>query len=76
MQDGNRNDLLQQAQLALICCDAGLTVSADLQIGGFDTHQNHDANHRESLQRLTNGITYLWDTLRSQGQRARSLPRR
>ncbi len=60
-QDGNRNDLLQQAQMALICAGSGLTVATDLETGGFDTHSNHDNNHRTALQRLTNGITYLWD---------------
>jgi hypothetical protein len=66
-KDGNRNDLLQQAQMALICANAGLTVACDLEIGGFDTHQNHDANQGTALQRLTNGITYLWDTAEQLG---------
>jgi hypothetical protein len=66
-QDGLRNDLLQQAQMALICSAAGLTVACDLEIGGFDTHSNHDNNHGPALQRLTNGITYLWDTAEAMG---------
>jgi hypothetical protein len=66
-RDGNNNPLLQQAQLALICFNAGLTVACDLEIGGFDTHGNHDTEHRSSLQRLTNGIEYLWDTAEAMG---------
>ena len=66
-QDGLRNDLLQQAQMAMICSAAGLTVACDLEIGGFDTHSNHDNNHRTALQRLTNGVTYLWDTAEAMG---------
>jgi hypothetical protein len=66
-KDGLRNDLLQQAQMALICAEAGLTVACDLEIGGFDTHQNHDANQGTALRRLTNGITYLWDTAEQLG---------
>jgi len=66
-QNGNRNGLLQQAQVGLICCDAGLTVACDLETGGFDTHGDHDNNHTTALQRLTNGITYLWDTAEQMG---------
>ena len=60
-QDGFRNPLLQQAQLALVCLSSGITVAADLEIGGFDTHGNHDTNHTTALRQLTNGITYVWD---------------
>jgi hypothetical protein len=66
-KDGFRNPLLQQAQLALVCCNAGLTVACDLEVGGFDTHQNHDAAHRGPLMQLENGITYLWDTAEALG---------
>ena len=64
-KDGFSNPLLQQAQLALVCCNAGLTVACDLEIGGFDTHQNHDVAHRSALMQLENGIAYLWDYMRS-----------
>lgn len=66
-KDGFRNPLLQQAQLALVCCNAGLTVACDLEIGGFDTHQNHDVAHRGPLMQLANGITYLWETAETLG---------
>jgi Protein of unknown function (DUF1501) len=66
-KDGLSNGLLQQAQLALTCCSAGLTVACDLEIGGFDTHGNHDVEQRNALMRLTNGIMYLWDTAESLG---------
>jgi hypothetical protein len=66
-ENGFNNPLRQQAQLALICCSAGLTVACDLEIGGFDTHQNHDNSHRPQLQQLENGITYLWDTAEELG---------
>jgi hypothetical protein len=65
--DGQRNSLLPQAQMALICMQAGLSVSADLSTGGFDTHTNHDASHAPSLRRLTNGVTYLWETAEAMG---------
>ena len=66
-KDGLRNDLLPQAQIALSCVAAGLTVAFDLELGGFDTHSNHDNSHRQALMRLTNGITYLWDTAEALG---------
>ena len=66
-KDGFNNGLLQQAHLALVSCGAGLTVAFDLEIGGFDTHSNHDNSHRTSLQQFTNGITFLWDTAEQLG---------
>jgi hypothetical protein len=66
-KDGLRNDLLQQAQMAMVCCSAGLTVACDLEVGGFDTHQGHDNSHSTALRRLTNGVLYLWDTAESMG---------
>jgi hypothetical protein len=66
-KDGLNNDLLQQAQLALTCCSAGITVACDLEIGGFDTHGNHDNEQGEALMRLTNGLIYLWDTAEALG---------
>jgi uncharacterized protein (DUF1501 family) len=66
-KDGLGNDLLQQAQLALTCCKAGITVAADLEIGGFDTHGDHDNEQREAMMRLTNGILYLFDTAEALG---------
>jgi hypothetical protein len=66
-KDGFKNNLLQQAQLALLCYDAGLTVSCDLLLGGFDTHQDNDGRQGEALSTLANGVTYLWDTAEAMG---------
>lgn len=66
-KDGLGNELLRQAQLALSCCSAGITVACDLEIGGYDTHGMHDASHRTALMRLTNALIYLWDTADSLG---------
>lgn len=66
-KDGFKNNLLQQAQLALLCYDAGLTVSCDLVLGGFDSHQGNDAQQSEALSVLANGVTYLWDTAEAMG---------
>jgi len=66
-QDGQRNGLLPQAQMALVCMEAGLSVAADLDTGGFDTHTNHDQSQAQALRELTNGVTYLWNTAEQMG---------
>lgn len=55
------------AQLALIAYQSGLCVSAQLGFNGFDTHQNHDDTHFESLTKLTNLISYIFDTAEQAG---------
>lgn len=66
-RDGNYNYLLQQIDLALVCYDAGLTVSCDLVAWGFDTHSDHDTEQSAVLAQLTNGIEYLWDSAEAMG---------
>ena len=50
----------RQAQIALIAMSSGVTVSADLIHWGFDTHDNHDADHTWLISELTGGLDYLW----------------
>ena len=38
-----------------------MAVSADLWLGGFDTHANHDANQGALRANLTDSADYLWD---------------
>ena len=56
-----RSRLRQQAQLTVLAFKTGVAVSADLFLGGFDTHANHDQDHEWLLGRLTDGVDYLWD---------------
>ena len=56
-----RSELRQQAQLAVLAFKTGVAVSADLYMGGFDTHDNHDRDHEWLLSRLTDGVSYLWE---------------
>ena len=51
----------------MICYDAGLTASCDLNLAGFDSHQQNDLDQTESLSKLTNGIAYLFDTAEAMG---------
>ena len=56
------NDLermMQQTQLSLAAFKAGLAVSANIELGGFDTHANHDVNQVRQLAKLFAGINYL-----------------
>ncbi len=62
-----RSSLHQQIQTALLSMAAGVTVSADLFEGGFDTHVSHDRDHPLLLANATDGIDYLWTTAEELG---------
>ncbi|MXY56161.1 MAG: DUF1501 domain-containing protein [Gammaproteobacteria bacterium] len=62
-----QSGLRRQAQLAVLGFRTGAAVSADLILGGFDTHANHDAAHTGQLAQLTEGVDYLWDFAEAEG---------
>ena len=64
-REGRR--LRRQAQLAVLGFRTGASVSADLVLGGFDTHANHDFNQANRLAELTDGVDYLWDFAETEG---------
>ena len=53
--------LKRRVQLAMLAFRAKVAVSADLSLGGFDTHSNHDTEQAMALSALTEGVDYLWD---------------
>ena len=55
------SSLKRQAELAVLAFKAGVAVSADLFLGGFDTHANHDPDQDWLLGNLTDSIDLLWD---------------
>ena len=57
----HRSELRRQAQLAILAFKARVAVSADLWLGGFDTHANHDPDHDWLLGNLTDSVDYLWE---------------
>lgn len=57
--DRSGNPLLRQAQLAIAAYRAGLCISANLSVGGFDTHNNHDESHANAMSRLLNGVDFI-----------------
>lgn len=68
--DGNVGDMermVQGAQLAVAGFQAGLTVSANLSIGGFDTHGNHDVDQGRQIIKLISGIGHILDLIEAQG---------
>lgn len=54
------SSLHQQLQVSLLAFKAGVTVSADVFEGGFDTHDNHDTRLAPVLSNLTDALDYCW----------------
>ncbi len=55
------DNLKQQMQSALLVFKSGLGSAADLQVSGFDSHDNHDAIHEQLYINLASSINYFWD---------------
>lgn len=51
--------MAQQTQLAMAAFTAGLAVGVNLELGGFDTHANHDTQQVRQLAKLLWGIDYV-----------------
>ena len=65
--DDLESELRRQAQLAILAFKARVAVSADLWLGGFDTHANHDPEHNWLLGNLTDSVDYLWEYAETHG---------
>ena len=63
----HHSDLRRQAQLAILAFKARVAVSADLYLGGFDTHANHDPEHNWLLGNLTDSVDFLWEYAETHG---------
>ncbi len=57
----------RQAAVTIAAFKAGVSVSANLTTGGFDTHGNHDTSHTPRLQTLIRGLTTLMDEAEAAG---------
>ncbi len=51
--------MMQQTQLAIAAFKAGLAVGVNLEMGGFDTHANHDTVQVRQLAKLLHGIDFV-----------------
>jgi uncharacterized protein DUF1501 len=56
-----------QAQLVCAAYKAGICISANLDIGGFDTHGDHDASQIPRLLEMLDGVDFLMDEAERQG---------
>ena len=56
---GGNNDVLRQAQIAMAGYQAGITVSVNISIGGWDTHDNHDARHYPLITQTLTGVDLI-----------------
>ncbi len=61
------NPLYRQGLVALAAYQAGVTAAANLAVGGFDTHGNHDTAQATALGRLLQGIDQLMDRIDALG---------
>lgn len=56
-----------QAEIAVAAFASGVAISANLSLGGFDTHGNHDQNHYRQVTELLSGIDHLWEQVELHG---------
>lgn len=58
LNTGNR--YYGQAASIIAGFKAGISLSADISIGGFDTHGDHDVRHARALTNVTTTVDLLW----------------
>jgi uncharacterized protein (DUF1501 family) len=56
-----------QAEIAVAAFASGLAVSAGLNLGGFDTHGDHDEDQTAALTALLEGVDHLWTQIEQRG---------
>ncbi len=62
-----QENLARQAAIAIAAYRAGICIAANLNIGGFDTHGNHDGSHIPRLEQLLSGIDFAMQEAERQG---------
>jgi len=55
------SNLKQQMQGALLVFKSGLGAAADLSLGGFDSHEEHDPVSESLLTHLAEALDFFWD---------------
>ena len=55
------SNLKQQMQGALLVMQSGLGSSADIVLGGFDSHNEHDPIHEALYTHLADALYFFWD---------------
>jgi hypothetical protein len=57
---GDLERMCQEAQLSLTAFQAGVAVAANLSVGGFDTHGDHDNNHIRQMIKLLRLVDFVY----------------
>lgn len=57
---GGLESLVQQAQLAMLAFSAGVAVSASIDLGGFDSHDDSDRRQTEQMTKLLRTVDYIF----------------
>jgi uncharacterized protein (DUF1501 family) len=56
---GDLEQMQRQAQLSLTAMAAGLSVCAKINLGGFDTHSDHDRSQSLQIWKLLGGLDFI-----------------
>lgn len=54
------NRFFGQAASTMAAFAAGISLTADISVSGFDTHSNHDTRHATAMTNLTSTVDLLW----------------
>lgn len=65
--NGVSYDLYSQGHIALAAYESGVAAAVQINIGGFDTHSNHDADHYPRLMDLLNGLDAILTEAQTRG---------
>lgn len=57
--DANNDN--RKVQLMMAANRAGICVSANISMGGFDTHDDHDARQNTRINNTMNLLNFIWD---------------
>ena len=63
----NADSLREKAAVAIAAFKAGMTASANIGAGGFDTHDDNDDQHYPRLISFLDGLDYVWEALEAAG---------
>ncbi len=57
----NGDNNFRKCELICAAYKAGIGVAGNVSMGGFDTHNNHDANHIPRMNNLLGVVNFLWE---------------
>lgn len=57
----------RQVQIAMAAFKSGLGISAQISVGGFDTHGNHDQRHSQAMDNILKATIFAMEEAERQG---------